>query len=424
MPRFLTVVLAGFVISAGAGVAQDQSAAPESASGSQNVEGSNANLAAAGKPAEVPQKAPIRRFTPAELEQLVAPIALYPDSLLALVLAASAQPAQIAAAANAINAGTPRAQFDSQAWDGSVQALLHYPEVLVWLSENLPWVQDLGAAVASQQREVMAVVQRVRIKANAAGNLVNTVQQTVSTDDGNIVIDSAQPDTVYVPQYDPNEIYNSEPPYPDFAYAGPYLAGPWLGYDVDWGDGYVWQRPWRGGWERRHGEGRRWHHEREAGNLASNQYFVPATPLQPVGAALSLPRFPMPSRLAVGTPGRFIAYPTTVAPRVPGSYPAGVVSGGIVENGRISYGGVRQGRTIASVQSFPNRMTVRPAPIISTPDYHITRPAVSVERAPVHVVERPVVSGGAVVVHGGGTISGAHAGTTGGYSTGFGGHGR
>ena len=175
-------------------------------------------------------QAPGTQYAPEQLDQLVAPIALYPDPLIALMLPASTAPADIALAAQYLAANGSPAGIDSQAWDPSVKGLAHYPSVLNWMNENADG-RTPGAAFAMQPANVMKSIQQMRAKARAAGTLVDTPQQQVDTDGDDIRIVPAQQDEIYAPEYDPNLVYDV----PD-GYAGPFLtfgvgypAGAWLG---------------------------------------------------------------------------------------------------------------------------------------------------------------------------------------------------
>src|SRR6202522_2119732 len=155
------------------------------------------------------QAPPYSQQTPEELQRLVAPIALYPDSLVAQILAASTFPEQVVEADRWVQAhpdvkgadlGTA---VDQQAWDPSVKALSAFPSVLGNMDKNLSWTSSLGDAYYNQQPDVMNAVQVMRQRAQAAGNLKSTPQQSVvSTQDSTILIDPASPDVVYVPAYD------------------------------------------------------------------------------------------------------------------------------------------------------------------------------------------------------------------------------
>ena len=157
-------------------------------------------------------------FPPDQIEQLVAPVALYPDALLAQLLMASTYPLDIVQASRWVE---DNADLDGQAlqdavveqrWDPSVQALAFFPTVLQYMNENLDWTQDLGEAFLGQQDEVMESVQTLRQEAQEAGNLTDNEQQQVLVEGDTIVVQPAEPEVVYVPSYDPSEVYNQPPP--------------------------------------------------------------------------------------------------------------------------------------------------------------------------------------------------------------------
>ena len=189
-------------------------------------------------------------YTPAQLNQLLGPIALYPDALIAIILPASTEPADIVLAARFVADKGDPSLIDVQPWDDSVKALAHYPDVVTWMSDNLSWTKTLGDAFVRQPADVMKSVQQLRAQAKAAGTLVDTPQQKVVVDDSNIVIQPAQPNVIYVPQYDPAVVYVT----PAYAYAGPiitfsagYPVGPWLGFQCNWFAFGVWVGPWTPG---------------------------------------------------------------------------------------------------------------------------------------------------------------------------------
>jgi len=198
-----------------------------------------------------------------ELEQLVAPIALYPDALVAQVLAAATYPDEIADAASWMrqSSGLKGPQLagavNAQSWDPSVKALMQFPSVLGNMDQNLSWTSALGDAYMNQPGEVMDAVQVLRRRAQAAGHLSSTSQQSVTTQGQTIAIQPVNPAVVYVPAYDPWLVYG--PPlltYPGWvAVPGIYYAGPglyWgLGFDVGLFAGFGW------GW---HHWGFDWHH--------------------------------------------------------------------------------------------------------------------------------------------------------------------
>lgn len=176
----------------------------------------------------------------AQLEQLVAPIALYPDALVAQILTASTYPAQVSAAAQWIQS-MPGASPDqiaaasSQAqWDPSVKALTAFPQVLEWLGGNLQWATAVGNAYYNQPQDVLDTIQVMRQRAEQAGNLQPTPQEQVTEDQGNIEIAPANPDDVYVPTYDPWTAYGAPvPAYPGFNFLS--TMGSFIGPAVQFG---------------------------------------------------------------------------------------------------------------------------------------------------------------------------------------------
>jgi uncharacterized membrane protein YgcG len=201
------------------------------------------------------------QLSPQQLQELVAPIALYPDALLAQILAASAYPTQIVEAQRFMQENSNLkgadlgAQVDQQDWDPSVKALTQFPSVLADMDKNLSWTSTLGDANVNQESDVMDAVQFMRQKAQQAGNLKTTPQQNVTNDGSTVEIQPADPEVVYVPDYDPNIIYG----YPVGYWPGFYpwwgVGGPYLSFGVGFGIrpffGYGWG--WRGwGFDWRH----------------------------------------------------------------------------------------------------------------------------------------------------------------------------
>jgi uncharacterized membrane protein YgcG len=190
--------------------------------------------------------------TPEQLQQLAAPIALYPDSLVAQILAASTFPEQVVEADRWVQAHPDLKgdalghAVDQQPWDASVKALTAFPSVLGNMDKNLSWTSSLGDAYYNQQPEVMDAIQVMRRRAQQAGNLTSTPQQTVGTQGSMIAIQPAAPEVVYVPAYDPWVVYGDPVvawpgwyPYPGIWYDGPYLS--WgIGFEVGWFWGFGW----------------------------------------------------------------------------------------------------------------------------------------------------------------------------------------
>src|SRR5947208_14838031 len=162
-----------------------------------------------------------------ELDSLVAPIALYPDPLLAQTLAASTYPLEVIQLQQWMDRNKNlqgKALADAvakQPWDPSVQSLVEFPDVVQRMAGNVQWTTDLGNAFLAQQSDVMGAVQRMRAKAQGTGNLKTSAQQTVETQtvEGGkqvIVVQQANLDVVYVPSYDPAVVYG--PPAPAYPY--------------------------------------------------------------------------------------------------------------------------------------------------------------------------------------------------------------
>jgi hypothetical protein len=205
-----------------------------------------------------PQAAPAPPYaqqTPEQLQQLVAPIAMYPDSLVAQILAASTFPEQVVEADRWVQAhpdlkGEALGQaVDQQSWDPSVKALTAFPSVLGNMDKNLSWTSSLGDAYYNQQQNVMDAVQVMRQRAQEAGNLKTTPQQTVTTQDATIIIQPASRDVVYVPAYDPWLVYGDPIlawpgwyPYPGIWFGGPYLSFG-VGFGIGFFGGFGWGWP-------------------------------------------------------------------------------------------------------------------------------------------------------------------------------------
>lgn len=206
---------------------------------------------------------------PEELEQLVAPIALYPDNLLAEVLMASTYPLEVVEADRwakqnkQLKGDALKSAVDKKAWDDSIKALAAVPDVLGMMSEKLDWTKSLGDAVLAQQPDVMDAVQRLRKKAEDNNKLKTTSQQKVTKSQQGgkqaIVIEPVQPETLYVPYYDPMVVYGGWPypayppyffPYPGYiasgviatgiAFATGVALGAWVGQGGWWGGSFHW----------------------------------------------------------------------------------------------------------------------------------------------------------------------------------------
>ncbi len=187
-----------------------------------------------------------------QLDQLVAPIALYPDALLAEILMASTYPLEIvqadrwAKANKSLKGDQLKVAVDKQSWENSVKSLVATPQVLSDMSTKLDWTQKLGDAVLAQQADVMDAVQRLRKKAQASNALATTKQQKVSVQKQEnkdvIIIEPAVPDTIYVPYYDPVVVYGAwaYPAYPPYYFPPPgYIAAGVIRTGLVFGAGYA-----------------------------------------------------------------------------------------------------------------------------------------------------------------------------------------
>jgi len=203
-----------------------------------------------------------KAFKQEELDQMLAPIALYPDSLLTQVLMASTYPLEVVQAdrwarQNKAMKGDALAKaLEAQPWDPSVKSLVNFPDVLTMMSEKLDWTQKVGDAFLAQQKDVMGTIQNLRKKAEASGNLKTTKEQVVKVEKEVIIIEPASPQVIYVPTYNPTVVYGTwaypaYPPYP--VYPPGYVAGAAVygfaaGAAVGAAWGYAWgHSDWHGG---------------------------------------------------------------------------------------------------------------------------------------------------------------------------------
>lgn len=186
-------------------------------------------------------------FTADELDDLLAPIALYPDPLLAQMLPAATFINQIDDAARYVGQYGKSAQVDDQPWDVSVRAVAHYPSVLLMMDQKYDWTVSLGQAFVNQPDDVMDSIQRLRAQALAEGNLVSTPEQQVIDEGGIISIVPVEPEVICVPQYDPMVVY-FEPPSDGFIPLCIDLPiGVWLNRDCDWHRHRIYYHGWQGG---------------------------------------------------------------------------------------------------------------------------------------------------------------------------------
>src|SRR5512134_2906050 len=212
--------------------------------------------------AQAQPEAQAKAFSQEQLDQLLAPVALYPDSLLTQLLMASTYPLEVVKANNWVKQNKDlkgdalTKALEKQEWDPSVKSLVNFPQVLQMMSDKLDWTQKLGDAFLAQQKDVLATVQGLRAKAVEAGNLKTTKEQkvVVEKDPQVIIIQQASPEVVYVPSYNPTVVYGTwaypaYPPYPVYAY--PYGAAAFsfaAGVAVGAAWGYAWGNcNWGGG---------------------------------------------------------------------------------------------------------------------------------------------------------------------------------
>jgi hypothetical protein len=201
------------------------------------------------QPTDIPQQ---QLLDAGQLDQLVAPVALYADPLLAQVLVASTYPLEVVQAESFAKANKKlkgdklKEALAKQDWDTSVKELVSIPPVLAMMNDKLDWTQSLGDAVLAQQADVMDAIQRLRAKAHSNGKLESTEQQTVmvtqEAEQRVIEIEPASPEVVYVPYYDPAVVYGEwpYPDYPPYYYAPPnYIVGGAIATGLAWGAAYL-----------------------------------------------------------------------------------------------------------------------------------------------------------------------------------------
>jgi Protein of unknown function (DUF3300) len=348
-----------------------------------------------------------------QLDQLVAPIALYPDALVAQVLVAATYPTQVVEADRwrQSQGSAPAEQVasgaDGRNWDPSVKALTAFPTVLAQMDRNLQWTTDLGNAYYNQPQDVMDSVQAMRQKAQNAGQLRNTQQQVVSNEGGAIAIAPANPTVVYVPVYNPWVVYGSPfPMYPGYYYAPPpgiFFGGLAIGFGIGIGIGVFSQWGW--GWNR---WGMGWHDRAVFYN--HNRYFTRSTTV--INRGFARP----------GGPGR------GYGPR--GAYARGGANrpGGNYGRPNVGYrgaNGVRPGAgRPAGNYARPGGAMNRPAPGRSAGNY--SRPNASYSRPGGGAPRAAAGRGSAPAAHGGGAqrASGGGGSHGGGHGGGHEGHGR
>lgn len=229
------------------------------------VPGDTGLLAQSTTAGNAPATEEVSRVAPDQLDSLVAPIALYPDPLLSQTLVASTYPLEIIQLQQWLQQHKnlkDKALADAvkkQDWDPSIQAMASLPDAVKLLAENIKWTTDLGNAFLAQQSDVMDAVQRMRKKAEGAGNLKSSEQQKVENkvveNKQVIVIQQASPEVVYVPSYNPTVVYGAPVyPYPPVSYPPPgyYAAGMAISFGIGvamgaaWGGGWGWNSGWGG----------------------------------------------------------------------------------------------------------------------------------------------------------------------------------
>jgi hypothetical protein len=203
-------------------------------------------------------------FKQEELDQLLAPIALYPDALLSQILMASTYPIEVVQADRwakqnkDLSGDALTAALEKQTWDPSVKSLVNFPQVLASMSEKTGWTQKLGNAFIAQQKDVMDSVQKLRKKAEEHGSLKTTNEQVIKDEQGAVVIEPNDQQVVNVPEYDTSEVYGTwwYPVYPPYYFYRPEvnplaprvnpLSGPGVTVGPAWG--YAWGNcDWQGG---------------------------------------------------------------------------------------------------------------------------------------------------------------------------------
>lgn len=289
------------------------------------------SAAQSGPPAPNAAPGPASQLSPGQLDQLTAPVALYADPLLGNVFAASTYPLEVVEAARwledpanaALQGDQLAAALQQQSWDDSVKSLISAPDVVRMMSNNLQWTEQLGDAFLAQQPAVMDSVQRLRQRAAAAGTLKSTPQQSVTSEDQDILIEPPTPDVVYVPYYDPNDIFGPWPwpDYPPFYFAPPpdiYFAGALIGFGI----GFGWIGPW---------DGYRWNWRGHGFDVLPRRSPLPMQPWRhdpvhrrgvPYHDSAVAARYPRPSAASGGEFRGFPQAGTSRAPAVPVGRPA------------------------------------------------------------------------------------------------------
>jgi Protein of unknown function (DUF3300) len=189
-------------------------------------------------------------FTDDELDQMLAPIALYPDPLLAQILPAASFGDQISQAQSLLNGQVDESLIEGQNWDLSVKAIAHYPSILALMVQQPDWTAAVGQAYVSQEPDVERSIQRLRAEAMQAGTLQSTLQQQVIVEADVIRVEPAQPQVIYVPVYDPAVVWGYPGAYGSglgLTFGSGFAIGAWLNRDWDWHGHGPYYHAWRGG---------------------------------------------------------------------------------------------------------------------------------------------------------------------------------
>jgi hypothetical protein len=291
--------------------------------------------------------------SPDELNQLVAPIALYPDALVAQIVAAASYPTEVVEAERWMqqNSGLKGEELakaaDSQPWDPSVKALTQFPSVLATMDKNLSWTSALGEAYVNQPQNVLAAVQVMRQRAQQAGNLKSTPQEAVSTEGQTIVIQPSDPDVVYVPEYDPWDVYGEPleyyPGWVEGAFVGPGIAfGLGIGVGVFGGFGWGWHH-WGADWHGREVEYNHNPYVSRSPTFNHNRPFGDHNHFDRGSAGPGHPDFGHPGGFAGSTGAGAGRAPLGVHSNAFSGFNHGGVAGAYSSRGRASFGGGPQG---------------------------------------------------------------------------------
>ncbi len=190
-----------------------------------------------------PAPYPAYRLSPAQLENLLAPVALYPDPLLAQILVAATFADQVEDAARWMRAYNDPYGVDAQPWDVSVKAIAHYPKVLFLMGDRIDWTTALGQAYVEQSADVSAAVQHLRFMAQSAGNLATNDYWEVIPSAGFIAIEPIQPRYIFIPDYPPDVVFFRPA---TFVFGPAFVIGPWLNCDWDWRGHRIYYHGWHG----------------------------------------------------------------------------------------------------------------------------------------------------------------------------------